>query len=324
VNTGAQTIDWLFREQLKVDAEWSERTPNGFRWWADRNAQTIEVIGQETGPDGETGYFIAVRTELLRGLRLGDRERAIINRLLMRFASMAGPVHDEDAGTLSLCSLVRVYDEISAWMNPIISVAAVLQIGEARLMGPELARTLGAEEALSGPPRRGLRPEPDEMAEIIAAFIVPEGLAPSRWSETEFQAAVDDYMDRPPALLASGGGPGFTVELPFGDRSSLCRAMADQPHPRYGNGLLLVQSFPVPGQSDSEGAELALALNATELCEWPFGYGFGSYATSDGMLHFSCFLPNALYRRGLLPNLYYSCAHRAREVSAILTGNDWT
>ena len=27
------------------------RTPNGFRWWADRNEQTVEVVGQETGPE---------------------------------------------------------------------------------------------------------------------------------------------------------------------------------------------------------------------------------------------------------------------------------
>lgn len=29
---------------------------------------------------------------------------------------------------------------------------------------------------------------------------------------------------------------------------------------------------------------------------------------SRGVLRFRTFLPNALYRRGLLPNLYYSCA----------------
>ena len=73
MNTGMKTIEWLFSEQLKVDDKWSVRTPNGFRWWADRNEQTVEVVGQETGPDGEIGYFVSVRTELLRSLHLGDR-----------------------------------------------------------------------------------------------------------------------------------------------------------------------------------------------------------------------------------------------------------
>jgi hypothetical protein len=41
MNAGEKAIDWLFREQLRVDPEWSIRFPAGFTWWADRHAQTI-------------------------------------------------------------------------------------------------------------------------------------------------------------------------------------------------------------------------------------------------------------------------------------------
>ena len=324
MNTGMKTIEWLFSEQLRVDDKWSVRTPNGFRWWADRNEQTVEVVGQETGPDGEIGYLVSVRTELLRSLHLGDRELKVINALLMAFASMAGPVYDQEAKTLSLCSLVRVHDAISQWMNPLISVAAVLQIGEARIIASGLAKALNAEEALSGPPHHGLRPEPDEMAEMIATLIAPRGRQPSRWSPAEFQDAVDRFMNQPPALLASAGGAGFTVEFPYGDQSSLCQAMADQPHPRYGNGLFLLQSFPVKATSDTDGVKLALSMNRIELTDRPFGYGFGSYAYRDSTLHFTSFFPNALYRPGMLPNIYFSCAQRAREMSVRLMRSDWT
>jgi hypothetical protein len=57
MNTGMKTIEWLFSEQLKVDDKWSVRTPNGFRWWVDRNEQTIEVVGQETGPRRRNWLF---------------------------------------------------------------------------------------------------------------------------------------------------------------------------------------------------------------------------------------------------------------------------
>ena len=324
MNTGMKTIEWLFNEQLKVDDKWSVRTPNGFRWWADKNEQTVEVIGQETGPDGDIGYLVSVRTELLRSVHLGDRELEGINALLMAFASMAGPVYDQEAKTLSLCSLVRVYDAISEWMNPVISVAAVLQIGEVRIIASELAKVIGAEQAFSGPPQHGMRPEPDEMAGIIATVITPMGRQPSRWSPAEFQDAVDRFMNQPPALLRSAGGAGFTVEFPYGDQSSLCQAMADQPHPRYGNGLFLLQSFPVKVTSDTDGVKLALSMNKIELTDRPFGYGFGSYAYRDSMLRFTAFLPNALYRPGLLPNIYFSCAQRAHEMSVRLAGNDLT
>jgi len=72
VYTGKQTIDWLFFEQLKVDNEWALQTDNGFRWWADRNAQTVEVTGQEMGPDGKTGFLTSVRTEMLQSFDLDN------------------------------------------------------------------------------------------------------------------------------------------------------------------------------------------------------------------------------------------------------------
>ena len=100
--------------------------------------------------------------------------------------------------------------------------------------------------------------------------------------------------------------------------------MADQPHPRYGNGLFLLQSFPVKATSDTDGVKLALSMNKIELTERPAGYGFGSYAYKDSALHFTSFLPNALYRPGMLPNIYFSCAQRAREMSVRLVGSDWT
>jgi hypothetical protein len=45
MNAGERTIDWLFREQLRVDHKWSIKLPTGFTWWADRHAQTIEIVG---------------------------------------------------------------------------------------------------------------------------------------------------------------------------------------------------------------------------------------------------------------------------------------
>jgi hypothetical protein len=131
-------------------------------------------------------------------------------------------------------------------------------------------------------------------------------------------------MQKPPSLLATSDGSGVTVEFPYGDRSSLCEAKGNAPHPRHGNGLLLLQSFPVSVSSDSDGIKLALSLNRVELTEKPLGYGFGSYCYRDKIIHFTSFLPNAAYRKGLLPNIYFACGNRAREMSIRLMGSDWT
>ena len=114
-------------------------------------------------------------------MKLTDKTAAAINALLMHCASMAGPVFDERNGTLSLCSLVRVHESVREWMSPLISVASVLQIAEARIMAKDLAKVFGAESAESGHPDNGKRRVPDELAEIVANLIAPMGRQPCKW-----------------------------------------------------------------------------------------------------------------------------------------------
>ena len=147
------------------------------------------------------------------------------------------------------------------------------------------------------------------------------GESPSAWTDAELREL--PY----PAVVGAGG---VSVEFPFGERTSLCRLLTDQPHPLYGNGLLVLQSFPVGpkdlGQatdSEADGVKLALSLNAADLTHRVTGYGFGSYVWADGAIHFTAFLPNALHKPGLLPNLYFSCAARAQAMAARFAEGQW-
>ena len=65
-------------------------------------------------------------------------------------------------------------------------------------------------------------------------------------------------------------------------------------------------------------------MNATELADRPFGYGFGSYTFGHGMLEFIGFFPNLVHKPGLLPNIYFSCAGRAHAMSTRLMNAPWT
>ncbi|MGI9125587.1 MAG: hypothetical protein ACR2JM_12670, partial [Mycobacterium sp.] len=224
MNIAEEVIDWLYREQLQVDDEWAVRTPTGFTWWADQNAQRIEIIGQETAPDGEVAYLIGVRTEMVTGLELTDAALHTINEGPMRCAALAGPVYDPETTTLSLCSLARVYDGMDDWMRIAISSAAVLQLAECRLLGPNLATELGIQPAVSAHLDSGIRGEPDEMVNAAMVF-VGEGKGPCNWPAQEFVDAVAHYMQQPPSLGASTGGLGLTVEFPYGDKSSLCQVI---------------------------------------------------------------------------------------------------
>ncbi len=323
MNAGEQTIDWLYREQLQVDDQWSIRTPQGFTWWADQNAQTIEIISEDDGPDGETGYAIRVRTDLLADIDLSEDALSQINEGPMRFAALSAPVYDRDARTLSLYSLARVHEQNAEWMGAILGSAAVLQIAEARLLGPALAEALGAEAAFSGHPQNGLRPEPDQLIYAVNVFL-QEGKAPCQWPPAEFAAAVNEFMMQPPSLGASSSGQALTVEFPFGERSSLCQVMGTQAHPLYGNGLFVLQRFPFVAATPAEGIELALTLNGAEFTQNATGHGFGSYVYDSDILCFSAFIPNALHRQVALPNLYFGCAARALAMSVWLLDEPWT
>ena len=320
MDAGTRAIEWLYARQLKVDDHWAVRTPDGFRWWADKQAQTIEVVGQEEGgPGGAVGYLIEVRTDVLRDVKLDEAGLSTVNSEAMSFASMAGLVYDEEAHTLSLHSLARVWDDNEEWLNPVISMAAVLQVGEARVLGPHLAMQLGAETDISGHPDHCLRAQPDELAGAVDARVIPTGKGASVWSPQEFLGVARELEAQPGVISAAAEPEGLTMDVPFGQLPpSRCQLLSGARHPRYGAGLLLLQQLPLAPPTEPEGAGFALALNAIELTREPFGYGFGSYAWRDERMYFLSFFPNALYRPGLLLNLAASCAQRARSLDSVL------
>lgn len=302
MNTVEQVVDWLYTEHFRVDEEWSYLLPTGFSWWADEYCQTVEMVDQETGPNGETGYLLCVRTDLLSDVDLSDETLKEFNALPMRCASTSGPVYDVEARRIDLWSIVRVTDDNADWMRYLLAAAAVSQLAEARMLAPLLATATGAKPAISEHPESGLRAVPDEIAYAAAVF-VRTGDQPCAWSPAELD--------------------GIETAFPFGDETSEFRVIGDQPHPIYGNGLLLVQSFPVQRATETEGIRLALSLNAADLTREPAGYGLGSYSYADDAVHFSTFVPNALYQPGLLPNLCASAAARAQRMAARFVEGGW-
>lgn len=322
MNVGEQILDWLYREQLQVDEQWAVRNDRGFTWWAHENAQTVEILREETGPDGQVGYLIGIRTEMVTDFDLTESALTELNHGPLRLASMSGPVYDSETRTLSLRSLGRVHEQTAEWMGVLLGTAAVTQLAEARMLGHGLAEAVGARPAVSGHPQNGHRAEPDEMI-LAAQVLVRAGQEPCQWPEADFTAAVEQFMRQPPAVLASSGGQALTVEFPYGDGSSLCQILGTQNHPLYGHGLLVLQRFPFTVESEAKGAELALTLNATELAQDSTGFAFGSYVHDSGMICYSGFVSNALHRQVILPNLYFACAVRAQAMSIWLLDKPW-
>ena len=319
MNVAEETIGWLAAERFRTDEQWSYLLPTGLTWWPDQYAQTVEIVREQTGPGGETGYLVCVRTELLRELDLTEAALAELNALSMRYASMSGPVYDPAARRLDLWSLARVHDDNGPWMRHLLAAAAITQTAEARMLAPVLAERTGALPATSGHPESGLRTSPDRIV-AAASDLVRSGEQPCAWTESEFRETVRALGGVPGVAAASGG---LTVEVAFGDQTARLQMLGDQPHPLYGNGLLILQRFPVQAASEDDGIRLALSLNAADLTREHTGYGFGSYTYADGDIHFTGFVPNALHTPGLLTALYHSAAARAQAMTARFAEGGW-
>ena len=69
------------------------------------------------------------------------------------------------------------------------------------------------------------------------------GDEPCAWPEAEFRDVVTGYMNRPPAVAATAGGRGFTVEFPFGETTSLSQVLGDQSHPSTATDCLCCSAF---------------------------------------------------------------------------------
>lgn len=320
---GRQTLDWLYANQLAIDDQWALRSKDQFTWWAGSYAQTIRVVGRDAGPNGMTGCRISIKTDFVRAVPEPHRARTAVNEALAPLVSMAGAVCDPTRGKVSLCSCVRIHKGIAEWMNRLLSVAAVLQLDEARTLAPDLARSIGAEPDESAHPQTGWRTDPDEMALCAENMIIPVGKEPPGWAESEFSETVERFLSGPPSLLATSGDTGLTAEFPFGDFSSLLTISCSDRHIRYGAGLTVRQRFPIDSISPTEGARIAQEWNAAELIEAPIGYGFGSWLYADRTLDFWSFYPAVCKRFIMIPNLCFAAAERARAASVRLIGRDW-
>jgi hypothetical protein len=215
-----------------------------------------------------------------------------------------------------------VTDDNGPWIRYLLGAAAVTQLAEAQMLAPTLAGATGARTAVSEHPESGPRAEPDRMT-FAAGVFVNAGDGPCEWSPGEFRDAVTEFMNQPPASDACVEGDGVAIEFPFGGTTSLCRILGDQPHPLYGNGLLVLQRFPMEIAETSDGIRLAMSLNAADLTKQATGYGLGSYVYADGAVYFNGFIPNALYKPALLANVYASCAARAQSMAARFTEGTW-
>jgi len=324
MNAGEKVLDRLYSRDFQCDAEWSIRKPNTFRWWAAEHAQTVWIEKEVSPQPGQTGYVVSIATDFIRGIKVPEHLVPSPLKPMMCFASMATPIWLPEKGEIRLVSKMVVHEQNWELAAVLLSHSGLLQIYDAKKQAHVLAELCEGVPNKSGPKADHLREPFDEMASAVEKLFVPLGKEKGKWTEQEFTETVEKYMHNPPCIMASGGGQGLTGEFVHGDGTSLFRIFGDEKHPWLGNGLVVTQMFPVPKMTENELIRMAIQLNQIEVVEGPWGYGFGSYWTKNDLLVHNAFYPNAAYLKGLLPNLYFSAANRAKHICKMITGKEWT
>ena len=178
------------------------------------------------------------------------------------------------------------------------------------------------------PTGRQPRTDLDDILNIQATVIEPEGQKPNRWIGTgEFEKIIDKW-GRNDNGFGFADNRGLTLETPFGDETAILTLKTDQSHPRLGNGLMALLKIPLLSD-EKDAAEFSLRLNYLEATIWqktgmPL---IGNWCANEVFEHnfgpaFSCFIPNLFYQPGIAENLLMHAMVRARGVRQTWRSNE--
>jgi hypothetical protein len=262
--------------------------------------------------DGIFIYKLSAVTDLLR--LVDPQAPALPERLaaLNRFSSSYALTVDVAERRVRLCSSVVLHNQNADWIVRHFSALAIIQPIDAQIRARLWAEMLGGTPSESGHPGSGVRNEHDDMLNIIKDIYRPHGEKPSRWVTSNEFEQVSPLLVKG-GSFSTGGRSGLSAEVSFGNDSALITANGDAPHPQLGNGLLLLLHLPLT-LSPAIAARLAVELNSADANA--AGHLLGAWCSAEmrggSIPVFASFIPNSLYRPGLLFNMILSLGVKAR------------
>lgn len=307
---GAAVLGDIYR-LMHIDDEWAVTQTRSISWWPFLFRQRIWAEPALTR-SGLGIVCLAAESDLLIEVPDNDLTSKAV-ATLNSGAAMNGLIWRPDEKRITLRCSTTIHPEIRGWMTNLFASAVAMQICEAPLLAKRLIEVVGGSPAASGHPTSGMRSEPDDMMNVQTVFTSSDDKSP-----------YGDEMAQLAALLqrqyvANGDTDGLTVEFPFPGAfppTVMVQIFADQPHPIYGSGVLIVLKLPSLPDGMTTGPALANGLNIAEIGQDHAGYGFGSWCidpqTANGIAY-TLFLPAAgVFKPGLLRSIVDSLARKVQ------------
>lgn len=298
---------------------WSQEEESGFSWWPGELRQKITCTMSDQG-DGAPVYALKAETDMVRDI-LATPEQLYRGLVALGVdAALAAPVSYSKEAKVRLCTCLLISDRTKALLRPLFWMASGIQVAEAHTLAGAFAKSLSGKPDVSAPPGRSQRSKPDEILQIIEQMIWPEGQGPSVWlGPGEFSYSLDSLKEEGGTPLRSDDA-GFSCEFPFGkDGKAVIMASAAARNPRMGSGLHITTTLPTRFTEEAAN-DRATFCNAVEwfnsrdplVGSWcvrrSAEYASGCFVT---------FIPNSLFRPGLLDFFARDAARRVRWAERI-------
>jgi hypothetical protein len=299
----------------------------GFDWLP--GSHTVRVRVDEDRPESpQPGRFrITIFTDFLRSVPVQSdkfaRSVGLMSKFLSSGYSLVYPPFDiwrkhfkGQPAEMQLFSSAYVYQDTAGWLSSFLAQMAIMQP-----INAEIRSTTAPEMFGGGVPAFAEGSKKGSISDILnlaETMFVPEGKKNSKWGGSdEFEQFAGKYAKND-VCFGLGDTEGMTLETPFGADSAIMRFKTNQQHPQLGNGLLITTQIRSSQRFEDVCIEAA-GLNFLESRVWTDFPQFGCWhpeetsADRADWAH-TCFVPNALFRPGLVANFVFWAIARVQWV----------
>jgi hypothetical protein len=299
---------------LHLKAECSSIFDRGFIWYDNFVTQRVWASDPVELED-RLITKVSIETDFLK---IPMKAPDVINSLahLMRGASLCGPVVYPLALSIKLRSSVSVDSENQHWTLPLLCLTAWLQYREVAAFGEEITQMHRAEQVRRDYDLTVCNESVPNTFDHLSHLAINSRDDLLNNLPTSFFAEMAGKLERL-NLLCCADGRKLGAQLPFGSGKALLAVSAEEKHPLYGEGLLILLSLPPDAISDRPlDGELVLTMNLKDAGSRELNHFLGSWCMGPGggrrgfTPTFITFIPAAWCNPILAENLILSAMDR--------------
>lgn len=309
-DVGLECVRWHYR-RAQVDEEWSLWDDRGYTWWGHRLAQRV-WSEPPVEIEGEKLWLLRAEVDLVRNVKVETSKVLAVLAAANAIGLLGSLVFYPEQRKIKLACSFGVTAEFAPAAREPFSWAAAIQVALAECeLGERLPMLVEGELDVTSSRSSGLRPEPDNMLDMLPAV-----KAMSLAAQMPVAELFERFKGLPdgPSVLTTCDERQLTAEFlyegytglmrdifgPEGKpHTALFRVAAGDEHPLLGAGLYLRLVLPVCEPSE-QAAHVANQMNIYERITPALLDGVGAWCLDSDPQGSGCHLSHVIFLPGVL------------------------